>query len=407
MSARTVTVVGASMAGLNAARALRLQGFDGRVVLVGAERYRPYDRPPLSKDFLAGRMDAADLSLEAPGDDDLDLDWRLGVAATGLEPGTGGRHVVGLASGERVTSDGVVIATGARVRELPAARGPSGPAEGVFTLRTLDDAVALKAALRPGIRLLIVGGGFIGAEIASTATGIGIRDVTVVEALQLPLAGPLGPQYAAVCAGWHAANGVRLLTGVGVAAMLGGDRVTHVRLADGRDLAADVVVVGIGTVPNTEWLAGSGIPAGPGGVRTDARGATGVPGVVATGDVAAAPDPFSGQLVRNEHWTEALTHPEVAVATLLGGPVPARRATADVPYFWSDQYGLRLQFAGHAMPGDRTELVDGDVAANSFVAVYRRDSRPVAVLGVDRPKVFNRWRRELAATLRADRVSGP
>jgi NADPH-dependent 2,4-dienoyl-CoA reductase/sulfur reductase-like enzyme len=205
-----------------------------------------------------------------------------------------------------------------------------------------------------------------------------------------------------------------VLTGVPVEALIpaespespgspeGADRVAGVRLADGREIPADVVLVGIGSIPNTEWLAGSGIlGAGPdgdlaAGVAITEGGATNLPGVVATGDCAATHSRFAGRVVRYEHWTNALQHPAQAVATLLGQPAPRQPATAGVPYFWSDQYGLRLQFAGHYHPGDAVEVVEGDVAAHSFVAVYRRDGVPVAVLGVGQPKVFGRWRKQLA-----------
>jgi NADPH-dependent 2,4-dienoyl-CoA reductase/sulfur reductase-like enzyme len=275
----------------------------------------------------------------------------------------------------------------------------------VHTLRTLDDAVALRAELVPGARLVVVGGGFIGAEIASTALELGAR-VTLVEVAPTALAGPLGEELGAVLAALHVTRGVEVLTGVPVESLIpapdGSDTVDGVRLADGRELPADVVLVGIGSIPNTEWLAGSGVlGAGPdgdlsAGVLITEGGATNLPGVVATGDCAATHSRFAGRVVRYEHWTNALQHPAVAVATLLGLPAPRQPATAGVPYFWSDQHGLRLQFAGHYHPGDVVEIVEGDVASHSFVAVYRREGRPVAVLGIGQPKVFGRWRKQLA-----------
>ncbi len=398
----TIAVVGASLAGLSAARALRTAGFTGRLIVIGEEKHDPYDRPPLSKDFLAGRQEAADLALLMPSDADLKLEWRLGERATGLRPAPDGGYLVELEGSTPVACDGVVVATGARARQLPSAG--SQPLRGVHTLRTLDDALALRAELVDGARLVVVGGGFIGAEIASTARELGV-EVTLVELAATALAGPLGEELGAVFAALHVARGVEVRAGVGVEALLptaGGDRVGGVRLADGRELPADVVLVGIGSIPNTEWLAGSGlVGAGPdgdlrGGVAITESGATNLPGVVATGDCAATHSRFAGRVVRPEHWTNALQHPGRAAATLLGVAEPKQTATAGVPYFWSDQYGLRLQFAGHYHPGDVVEIVEGDLAAHSFVAVYRRQGRPVAVLGIGQPKVFGRWRKQLA-----------
>ncbi|MGR7023158.1 NAD(P)/FAD-dependent oxidoreductase [Geodermatophilus sp. URMC 62] len=381
----TIAVVGASLAGLSAARALRARSFDGRLVVIGDEPHAPYDRPPLSKDLLAGTSTLEDVALGTAADEALDLEWRLGTAAVGLDPST---RSVRLSDGSEVRADGVVLATGARARRLPGTERLAG----VHVLRTLDDALALRADLRAGRSLVVIGAGFIGAEVASTARGLGL-DVTVVEALPVPLAGPLGAEMGAVCAGLHADHGTRLLTGTGVARLVGAPRVGAVELADGRRLPADVVVVGIGAVPNVEWLAGSGVPLAD-GVLTDARGATGLPGVVAVGDCAATWSAEAGRAVRSEHWTHALEQPATAVAALLGdepsGPAP-------VPYFWSEQYGSRIQFAGSRRDGDAVRVLEGDPAERSFLAVYEREGRPVAVLGVDQPRLFTRWRRQLRA----------
>ncbi|WP_158843967.1 NAD(P)/FAD-dependent oxidoreductase [Saccharothrix deserti] len=380
---RAITVVGASLAGLSAARALRSQSYDGRIVVVGDEPHRPYDRPPLSKEFLAGKASVEDLALSTPDDDELDVDWWLGHKAIALDAS---RRAVRLDSGEELVSDGVVLATGARARTLPG----SGLA-GVHTLRSLDDALALRAELAEGGPLVVIGAGFIGAEVASTARALGL-DVTVVEALPTPLAGPLGPEMGALVAALHTDNGTRLVTGVGVAGFVGAGRVRAVRLADDRELPAATVVVGVGAVPNVDWLAGSGVEV-DGGVLTDARCATGVPGIVAVGDCALSYNRFAGSALRLEHWTNAVQQPEIAAATLLGRRADVRSAA---PYFWSDQYGVRLQFAGHRRPGDAVEIAEGDPAERSFAAVYRRDGRSVAVLAVNRAKLFGRLRRELA-----------
>jgi NADPH-dependent 2,4-dienoyl-CoA reductase/sulfur reductase-like enzyme len=246
----SVTVIGAGLAGLSAARALRAQGFTGELTIVGAERHRPYDRPPLSKQFLAGDIGEEHLRLE-DDDEDLHANWLLGVAATGLDAGD---HSATLSDGSHVRAEGFVLATGSRARRWPGI----GDLGGVHVLRTVEDALTLRAELVPGARVVVIGAGFIGGEVASTARALGL-EVTVVEAAPTPLAGPLGPELGAAVADLHTGNGTVLHCGVGVAALTGTDRVTGVNLADGRHLAADVVVVGIGGVPNIEWLRGSGL----------------------------------------------------------------------------------------------------------------------------------------------------
>ncbi|MFW3170934.1 NAD(P)/FAD-dependent oxidoreductase [Geodermatophilus sp. CPCC 206100] len=385
----TIAVVGASLAGLSAARALREQSYDGRIVVIGDEVHAPYDRPPLSKEFLAGTASLDDIALGTPDDADLGLEWRLGTTAVGLDPL---RRSVTLHDGSEVRADGVVLATGARARRLPG----SAALAGVHVLRSLDDAVALRADLVAAERLVVIGAGFIGAEVASTARSLGL-EVTVVETQPVPLAGPLGLDMGAVCAGLHADHGTRLLAGTGVAGLVGTGRVEAVELTDGSRLPADVVLVGIGAVPNTEWLASSGVALGN-GVLTDARGTTSIPGVVAVGDCAAAWSASLERHVRVEHWTSALEQPAAAVATLLGAGEPA---PAPVPYFWSDQYGARIQFAGSRQEGDVARVVEGSCADRSFLVVYERDGHPVAVLGMNQPRLFTRWRRQLRSAVPA------
>lgn len=384
---RTVAVVGASLAGLSAARALREQGHDGRIVVIGDEAHAPYDRPPLSKEFLARRASLDDIALGAPDDAALGLEWRLGTTAVGLDHLS--RSVL-LADGSEVRADGVVLATGARARRLPGSEGLGG----VHVLRSLDDAVALREDLATAGRLVVIGAGFIGAEVASTARSLG-WEVTVIESQPVPLAGPLGADMGAVCAQLHADHGTRLLVGTGVAGLVGTGRVEAVELADGSRLPADVVVVGIGAIPNIEWLADSGVALGN-GVLTDARCATNIPGVVAVGDCAAAWSASRERHVRIEHWTHALEQPATAVATLLGTdrPVPT-----PVPYFWSDQYGARIQFAGSRREDDEVRVLEGSCADRSFLAVYERHGHPVAVLGMNQPRLFTRWRRQLRAAV--------
>lgn len=379
-------MVGASLAGLSAARSLRKQGYDGRLVVIGDEPHRPYDRPPLSKEFLAGTLAEADLALETD-DEDLAAQWLLGTRATGLD-----RHerAVRLADGREIRADGVVLATGAAARTLPGTEGLAG----VHTLRTLDDARALRDELGAGGRLVVIGGGFIGAEVASTARALGL-DVTVVEAAPTPLAGPLGAMMGGIVSGLHLDHGVRLLCGVGVKGLSGQRRVDAVLLADGRRVPADIVVVGVGARPCVEWLTGSGVELDD-GVTCGADGRTALSGVVAVGDCANWYDPRAGAHHRVEHWTGARERPDAAVAALLAGGA-VEPGVPRPPYFWSDQYGVKIQFAGHAAGADSVTVEEGAPDDRNVLAVYRRAGRPVAVLGMNQPRPFTRWRRQLAA----------
>ncbi|MFI8850058.1 NAD(P)/FAD-dependent oxidoreductase [Streptomyces sp. NPDC053499] len=390
---RSITVVGASLAGLYTARALRTQGFDGRLVIVGDENHQPYDRPPLSKDFLTGAADQGQLALTDTDETaELYAEWYLGTSATGLD--TVGGAV--LLDGDRsLDADAVVIATGASPRLLPG-QAPVEPAEpadpavtGVHTLRTLDDAQALRDDLARGpAQVVVIGGGFIGSEVASSCSVLG-HDVTVVEAAPLPLVPQLGEEMARVCAGLHADHGVTLVTGTGVAGLQRGGRegrVTGVELSDGRLLPADVVVVGIGVRPNTGWLEGSGVPLDD-GVLCDAGCVTALPNVVAVGDVARV----DGS--RSEHWTSATEQATVAAQNILAGSTVALHRS--LPYFWSDQYGVRIQFAGRRLPTDTPRIVEGSADDRSFLACYERDGEATAVIAVNRPRPFMRKRREL------------
>ncbi|MFH8769749.1 NAD(P)/FAD-dependent oxidoreductase [Streptomyces sp. NPDC085866] len=384
---RTVAVVGASLAGLSAARSLRQRGYDGRLVVIGDEPHRPYDRPPLSKEFLAGAVGEADLALERD-DEELRAEWVLGVRATGLDRT---ERAIRLADGREIRADGVVIATGAAARTLPGTEGLAG----VHVLRTVDDARALRDDLARGGRLVVIGGGFIGAEVASTAYALGL-DVTVIEAAPTPLAGPLGEAMGRVVSALHADHGVRLLCGVGVKGLSGERRVDAVLLEDGRSVPADTVVVGVGARPCVEWLQGSGV-ALDNGVKCGADGRTSVAGVVAVGDCANWYDPHTGMHRRVEHWTGALERPDAAVATLLahGATEPG---VPRPPYFWSDQYGVKIQFVGHAAGADSVTVEEGSADDRSFLAVYRRAGRPVAALGMNQPRLFTRWRKQFTAT---------
>ncbi len=383
-----VVVVGASLAGLRAAEALRRGGFAGTLTLVGAEEHLPYDRPPLSKQVLAGDWDADRVWLRRPDDyGPLGLDLRLGVRATDLD--LQDREVV-LHGGERLPFDGAIIATGAAPRRLPGAP----QLDGVVELRSLDDALALRATVdaEPRPRVVVVGAGFIGAEVAATARQRGL-EVTVLEALPVPLSRGLGDHMGGACGALHADHGVDLRCGVGVAGFEGDGRVTGVRLTDGSVVPADVVVVGIGVAPATAWLESSGLELND-GVVCDER-CRAAPGVYAAGDVARWTNPLFAESMRVEHWTNAAEQGQAAAENLLageGGGTPF----APEPFFWSDQYDVKNQFVGRARPGDDVEVVDGSVEGHRFVALYGRAGRLVGCLGFSRPRLVMTYRRLLA-----------
>lgn len=388
----SVLIVGASLAGYSTARALRRRGFDGLIHLVGDELERPYDRPPLSKDFLLGNLSEADLALE-PEDESLEAIWTLGHRAVSLDADAG---LVTLDDGEVVRGDAVVVATGSRARQLRPGLA------GVHTVRTLADARALREELVAGSRLVVIGGGFIGAEIASTAHARGLT-VTVVEAADVPFEGPLGADVGAAVASLHAAHGVELVVGTPVLAIRGEHRVSGVELADGRLLEAEVVVVGIGGIPNVEWLESSGLAIDH-GLLCDAEGRTESPYVFGVGDCAAWYDPEYGRHHRIEHWTESRDRPLALVDALLAGPGDVTEAAPHrAPYFWSEQYGVRIQYAGRRHGDERVSVEAGSAAGEDLLVVYWHGDDPVAVLGMNQPKSFNRWRRSLHANFAAER----
>ena len=385
-----VVVVGASMAGTYAAESLRNEGFDGTITMVGDEPDRPYDRPPLSKEVLAGEWEPDRLAL--PVDlDSLGLDWRLGTAATALD--LDAREVV-LGSGERLGFDGLVIATGATPRRLPGTPEISG----IHVLRTLEDCLALRADLDrvPG-RVVVVGAGFIGAEVAATCRGRGL-EVTVVEALPQPLSRALGGDMGAVLADVHRDHGVDLRLGVGVDVdgFVGDQSVSGVRLSDGEVVDADVVVVGIGVQPATAWLEGSGLEIDDGVVCDETCLAA--PGIVAAGDVARWTNPLFEEQMRVEHWENAIEQGEAAAKRLLAGDDPGE-PFAPVPWFWSDQYDRKIQLAGRAAADDDVAIVAGSLEERRFVALYGRAGRVVGVLGMNRPRHVMQYRQKIAEQL--------
>ena len=378
---RAITIVGASLAGLNAAEALRREGFDGPVTLIGAESHLPYDRPPLSKQVLAGEWEperAALTDSEELAEDDIEV--RLGVRATALDMAA---RELSLDTGETAAFDGLVIATGARCRTMGGVEG----LDGVHVLRSLDDCLALRSdfeAMPP--RVVVVGAGFIGAEVAATARGRGL-EVTLVEALPTPLSRVLGDEMGQVCAEVHRDHGVDLRTGVGVSGISGGDRVERVTLSDGSAVDADVVVVGIGVIPNTEWLAGSGLQVDD-GVICDAA-CLAAERVTAAGDVARWPNELFGETMRVEHWDNAAQQGSHAGRRLLDegtGPF------TPVPWFWSDQYDRKIQLAGRVRGDDEVRVVTGSVEERRFAAIYGRAGRITGVLGFNRPRHVMRYR---------------
>jgi 3-phenylpropionate/trans-cinnamate dioxygenase ferredoxin reductase component len=383
MALERITIVGASLAGIRTAQGLRSKGFDGTITLIGDEERPPYDRPPLSKQILAGtRQPEQTVLVQADDLAALDLDLRLGQRATELD--LDGREV-GLTGGDRVSFDAVVVATGATPRELPGTPDLAG----IHALRTLDDALAIRAHLEASPKVVVIGAGFIGAEVAATARGRGL-DVTVLEVLPVPLGHALGTQMGLVCAGLHLDHGVELRCGVGVAGFEGSDRVERVVLSDGTHVEADLVVVGVGVRPASDWLAGSGLDVSDGVVCDATLQAVGAPFVYAAGDVARWDHRLYGEQVRIEHWTNANDQGRSVAANLLSGP-DAAEPFAPVPYVWSDQYDRKIQVLGRCRADDTVEVVFGSTDDRRFLALYGRDGRLTGALGFSLPAKLMRF----------------
>jgi NADPH-dependent 2,4-dienoyl-CoA reductase/sulfur reductase-like enzyme len=382
-----LVVVGASLAGLRAVISARKAGYDGPITLVGGEEHLPYDRPPLSKAFLD---DAEATHPEFPHARDLhgslDVDVRLNTWATSLD---GERRVIELTGGEELEYHAMVVATGAAARTLPG----TGTLRGVHCLRTLDDAIAIRTALDRGARTVVVGAGFIGSEVASGARKRGLS-ATVLEALPVPLVRSVGEEMGHACAELHRANGTDLRTGVQVTELESeGGTVTGVVLKDGEVVPADLVVVGIGVTPSTEWIKGSGVRLHErdGGIVCDETLATGLPGVYGAGDVVHYPNPlFDGEMMRLEHWTNANEQGTLAAKNALN-PAEAK-PSATVPYFWSDWYGHRIQFVGIPR-AEEIRAVSKELGEDKFLAVYRRGDRITGCISIDRPTQIMKFRR--------------
>ena len=383
---RRIVIVGASLAGLRAAETLRDRGFDGALTLVGDEPHRPYDRPPLSKQVLQGTWEPEQTFFRRKdGYDALGLDMRLGVRATSAD--LGARRVT-LDDGTCAAYDRLIIATGARVRTIPGI----APRPGLLTLRNLDDALVLREALARATRVAVVGAGFIGLEVAASCRARGL-DVTAIESLPVPLAPILGPMLGDMVAATHRDYGVDLRTGVTVSDVYGESRVEGLALSDGSRVDADVVVVGIGVVPNTEWLDGSGLLLDNGIVCNGSCEAA--PGVYAAGDVARVANQWYGESPRIEHWSNAVEQAVHAAENVLAGPGTGTPFSS-VPYFWSDQYRPKIQFIGRARPHDEVLIVDGSLADRRLTALFRHGDRLVACLAVNQPKALIKYRKLLA-----------
>ncbi|SLK10544.1 NAD(P)/FAD-dependent oxidoreductase [Arthrobacter sp. P2b] len=380
-----IVVVGASLAGLSAVRELRAEGFSGSITVIGDEQIRPYDRPPLSKQIITGKLTASEISLESP-DEELSAEWRLGVTATALD--LAGKRVA-LDSGESLTFDGLVIATGARPRQMPGSK-----LRGVFTLRTLAEAEELRHTLTEGTpRVVIVGGGFIGAELAASCRSLGL-EVSVIEAGPTPMGAVLGDVIGSGLAALHRNNGVNLLLGLGVEELIGETEVRGIRMLDGSTIEADIVVLAIGVVPSTDWLVGSGLKM-DNGVVCDAS-CLAAPDVVAAGDVARWPNQLSGEFRRVEHWDNAIRQGEHAARRLLAGSDDEKiLAYEPVPWVWSDQYDRKFQIVGSPAGHDEVRLVQGTEHDERFIALYRKDRHVSAVFGSNQTRKVLAYRKRI------------
>ena len=388
MTLRSIVVVGASLAGLRAVETLRREGFGGRLALVGAEPHLPYDRPPLSKELLSGEWEHDRTVLRKQPYDDLDLELRLGTAATSLDLTA---REVELVGGTKIGFDGLVIATGSTPRTLP-----SVPAlDGVFTLRTLDDCLAIRERLDAGARVVVIGAGFIGSEVAATCRKRGLA-VTVLEALPQPMVRGVGERIGARLGALHVEEGVDLRLGVTFEAVEGDGRVERIRLADGSTIPCDLLLVAVGVRPETRWLESCELVLDDGVLCDETLHAA--PGVVAAGDLCRWPNAlFDGEVMRLEHWTNAAEQGVFAARSLL------RRAAgesvepfAPVPFVWSDQYGVKIQCAGRFGPSDDLEITHGELTDRQFVALFGRHDRLVGALGFSRPRQLMQYRRMIA-----------
>lgn len=356
----TFVIIGGGLAGAKAAEALRTKGFAGQVVLFGAEHRLPYERPPLSKEFLAGKKTLEEFTVQPKSwYAEHDVDLRLGTEVTTLDRTA---HMVAFNDGDHEHYDKLLLATGSRSRKPPI---PGADAAGVYFLRTVDDATELLARLGDGRRLAIVGGGWIGLEVAASARGLG-TDVTVVESAALPLLASLGREAGAVFVGLHRDHGVdlRLSTSVEEITTAGG-KATGLRLGDGSVVEADAVLVAVGAAPNVEFAERSGLVIADGGIAVDETLMTSDSDIYAVGDIAAAEHPLFGVPVRTEHWANALKQPAVAADGMLGTP----SSYDELPYFFTDQFDLGMEYVGYA-PQYQASITRGDLGTREFTMFW-------------------------------------
>jgi 3-phenylpropionate/trans-cinnamate dioxygenase ferredoxin reductase component len=380
---KRIVVVGGSLAGLRAVESLRRSGYEGRLTMIGDEPWLPYDRPPLSKEMLSGEWERDKTVLRKTPYEELELELRLGVPAVGLDLGD---RTVRLAEGTCIPYEGLVIATGSAPRRLP----DHPDLDGVVLLRTIDDCADIRDRLAQRPRVCVIGAGFIGAEVASSCRARGL-DVTLLEALPAPMVRGLGERLGNLLGDLHRDQGVDLRCGVTVAGFEGADRVERVHLADGSTIDADLVVVGIGVVPATAWLEGSGLTIDNGVVCDETLLAA--PGVVAAGDVARWPNPmFDGDMMRLEHWTNAIEQGVAAAQRLLAGD-DAAMPFAPVPFVWSDQYDVKIQTSGCFTADDEMEVVHGSLEDRRFTALFGRNGRLVGALAFSMPRQLMQYRR--------------
>jgi 3-phenylpropionate/trans-cinnamate dioxygenase ferredoxin reductase component len=380
-----LVIVGGSLAGLRAAQAARSAGHEGGIVMIGREPHLPYTRPPLSKELLQGTQEIEDSALQVG---ELDVEWRLGVAASGLDRE---RKRVRLADGSEAPYDRLIVATGCRARSWD---GPGAELAGVHTLRELEDAVALRTALSSSERLLIVGAGFIGCEVAASARALGV-EVTLVDIAAHPLL-PFGPQLGERWARMHRERGVDLRLGVGLAELRGrSGRVEHAELTDGTTLNTDTVLLALGSQLNTEWLADTGLKFDPAIVCDATLTTVSDPDILAAGDIAAVPVVLAdGTPLRVEHWTTAAEHGQLAGRNALLEPSD-RAAHASPPYFWSDQYGSKIQALGCPALADRIELLEQSPEDDRFVAACVSGERMIGIVGMNAARRLPWYRKQL------------
>jgi 3-phenylpropionate/trans-cinnamate dioxygenase ferredoxin reductase component len=374
MSTDAYVIVGASLAGAKATETLREQGFDGPITLIGEETERPYERPPLSKDYLLGKADREAIYVHPESwYAEHGVDLRLGARVTGLDTAA---HEIRLADGSRAGYAKLLLTTGSSPRRLPV---PGAEADGVHYLRRVADSDQIKAAVQAATRVAVIGAGWIGLETAAAARAAG-AEVTILEAAGLPLLRVLGPEVAQVFADLHRDQGVDLRFGVQVDQITGSaGRADGVRLADGSHVRADAVIVGVGITPNSQLAEEAGLEVGN-GVVVDARLRSSDPDIYAAGDVANAYHPGLGRHIRVEHWANALHQPQTAARAMLGQDV----AYDLVPYFYTDQYDLGMEYAGYVEPGGYEQVVfRGDVPGREFIAFWLGGGRVLAGMNVN------------------------